>query len=371
MYEAPKKGFLEGCRPVIGLDAYFLKGPFGGQLMAAIARDGNNQMFPLAIVVVESECRIVGHGFFVILMDVLGGTDGRQWTFISDRQKELVETFQDLVPSVDHRFCVRHLYANFKLRFKDKALKDLMWGAACSYVEEGFINHMNQIKEISNDAYQWLMNIPTQRWCIPCVHATCSILTEYATMEEHVNEYFHVAKYKQTYEAIIHPIPDPKYWIETIEDRDEMIMPPLYRRQPGRPKKARKKSPDEVNNGGNITRRCTVIACSNCGETTHNKKTCKKPPQDKQVYKNQTLDAARSTLEPFTQSSTLTSDNINTVRGTGRDRGMTMQLNRGRGRGRPRGRGRSNGPLTGYGNWNGIEMSNMNYFVPVVQDTTA
>ncbi|KAL0300178.1 UNVERIFIED_CONTAM: hypothetical protein Scaly_2568600 [Sesamum calycinum] len=55
-----------------------------------------------------------------------------------------------------------------------------------------------------------------------------------------------------------------------------------------------------------------------------------------------TPNASRSTLEPFTQSSTLTSDNINTCRGRGRGRGMAIQLNR------DRGRGRTNGPLTGY-----------------------
>ncbi|KAK4406519.1 hypothetical protein Sango_0658400 [Sesamum angolense] len=48
-------GFIRGCRPIIGLDACFLKGPFGGQLMAAIGKDGNNQMFPLVVAVVECE----------------------------------------------------------------------------------------------------------------------------------------------------------------------------------------------------------------------------------------------------------------------------------------------------------------------------
>jgi hypothetical protein len=33
---AMKKGFLEGCRPVIGLDGCFLKGPYKGILLAAI-----------------------------------------------------------------------------------------------------------------------------------------------------------------------------------------------------------------------------------------------------------------------------------------------------------------------------------------------
>ncbi|GKV17152.1 hypothetical protein SLEP1_g27688 [Rubroshorea leprosula] len=42
--EICKKGFLLGCRPVIGVDACFLKGMFKGTLLAAVARDGNNPM---------------------------------------------------------------------------------------------------------------------------------------------------------------------------------------------------------------------------------------------------------------------------------------------------------------------------------------
>ncbi|KAL3510972.1 hypothetical protein ACH5RR_030373 [Cinchona calisaya] len=53
---------------------------------------------------------------------------------MSDRQKGLVETFEDLFPGVEHRFCVRHLYANFKLRFKDKALRDILWAAARAHL---------------------------------------------------------------------------------------------------------------------------------------------------------------------------------------------------------------------------------------------
>jgi hypothetical protein len=52
-----KKWFLEGCRPVIGLDGCFLKGPYKGILLVAIGRDANNNMYPIAIVIVESETK--------------------------------------------------------------------------------------------------------------------------------------------------------------------------------------------------------------------------------------------------------------------------------------------------------------------------
>jgi hypothetical protein len=35
------------------------------------------------------------------------------------------------MPGLEHRFCVRHLHANFKSKgYKSKAFKDALWGAA-------------------------------------------------------------------------------------------------------------------------------------------------------------------------------------------------------------------------------------------------
>jgi hypothetical protein len=36
---AMKRGFIVGCRPIIGLDGCFLKGPFKGQLLSATSRE--------------------------------------------------------------------------------------------------------------------------------------------------------------------------------------------------------------------------------------------------------------------------------------------------------------------------------------------
>ena len=37
---------------------------------------------------------------------------------------------EELLPGVDQRFCVRHLYNNFRKKFPGKKLKDIMWRAA-------------------------------------------------------------------------------------------------------------------------------------------------------------------------------------------------------------------------------------------------
>ncbi|KAF2300247.1 hypothetical protein GH714_010996 [Hevea brasiliensis] len=53
-----------------------------------------------------------------------------QWAFMSDRQKGLVNVIEEMFPNSEHRLCVRHVYTNFKGRFKGKELKDLVWNAA-------------------------------------------------------------------------------------------------------------------------------------------------------------------------------------------------------------------------------------------------
>ncbi|MBA0874492.1 hypothetical protein Goshw_017475 [Gossypium schwendimanii] len=55
-FEALTRGWKEGCRPILGLDGFFLKGLFKGELLAAVERDGNNQMYPIAWAIVEGEC---------------------------------------------------------------------------------------------------------------------------------------------------------------------------------------------------------------------------------------------------------------------------------------------------------------------------
>ena len=54
-YNAQKVGFLGGCKPFVGLDGCHLKGRFGGQLLSATAKDGNENIFPMAMAVVEQE----------------------------------------------------------------------------------------------------------------------------------------------------------------------------------------------------------------------------------------------------------------------------------------------------------------------------
>nr|KJB65227.1 hypothetical protein B456_010G085000 [Gossypium raimondii] len=55
-FDTLKRGWKVRCRPLIGLDDCFLKSPFKSEFLAAVGRDVNNQMFPVAWAMVEVEC---------------------------------------------------------------------------------------------------------------------------------------------------------------------------------------------------------------------------------------------------------------------------------------------------------------------------
>ena len=85
--EACKSAFATNYRPLIGLDDYFLKGEYGGQLLSIVGKDGNNQMFPIAYAVVEYENYLSWKWFVDLLIADLDGIQEGCWVFIYDQQK--------------------------------------------------------------------------------------------------------------------------------------------------------------------------------------------------------------------------------------------------------------------------------------------
>jgi hypothetical protein len=69
-----------------------------------------------------------------------------------------------LLPEVEQRFCVRHLYNNFRKRFPGKKLKELMWRAAKATYKNAWEKEMKEIKAISDEAFQYLCEIDPRHW---------------------------------------------------------------------------------------------------------------------------------------------------------------------------------------------------------------
>ncbi|KAL9661622.1 hypothetical protein QQ045_026446 [Rhodiola kirilowii] len=162
--DACKRGFLAGCRPIISLDACHLKGAYTGRIHAAVGRDGNDNMFPIAYAICEAESKDTWHWFIQNLLIDIGNARENGWCFISDQQKGLQEALKELCPHSAHRFCVRHLYANFRKVFKGKQLKDAMWACSRASTVAQFQKAMNYLKELDSAAYTHLLKLDPSYW---------------------------------------------------------------------------------------------------------------------------------------------------------------------------------------------------------------
>ncbi|KAE8735657.1 hypothetical protein F3Y22_tig00000340pilonHSYRG01097 [Hibiscus syriacus] len=163
--QACKKGF-KGCRPIISIDGCHLKGYYGGTLLAAVGIDGNDSIYPIAYAVVESENESSWTWFLLLLATDLEIETSHNITFMSDKQKGLVEAMMHVLPNAEHRTCVRHLYSNFKnnAQFKGKNLKDALWKATRATYKKEFEDAMDELKALSKPAFDWLNAKDPAQW---------------------------------------------------------------------------------------------------------------------------------------------------------------------------------------------------------------
>ncbi|KAG8387140.1 hypothetical protein BUALT_Bualt03G0222300 [Buddleja alternifolia] len=85
-----------------------------------------------AYAIVSSETRQNWEWFLTLLKEDLNMVRDDAYTFISDKQKGLIPAFQNVLPGVDNRYCVRHSSGNMKTSggFKCLAYKHALWNAA-------------------------------------------------------------------------------------------------------------------------------------------------------------------------------------------------------------------------------------------------
>ncbi|KAF3619249.1 hypothetical protein FXO38_33009 [Capsicum annuum] len=136
------------------------------QLLVVVSLDGNNNIFPIDYTIVEKECNNTWQWFLNYLTIDIEIQEQCLWTFISDKQKGLLEAFEEVLPNVSHRFCARHLQNNFKAAgFPDHALKRAFWKAARAITVEAFNIHMVEICELDIKTYEWLLSkLPSSRY---------------------------------------------------------------------------------------------------------------------------------------------------------------------------------------------------------------
>ncbi|XP_076913681.1 uncharacterized protein LOC143597170 [Bidens hawaiensis] len=157
-------GFKLIGRELLGLDGCFMKIKYPGQILTAVGTDGNNCLYSVAFAIVEAECIDSWKWFLDLLGDDLDLPHDANFTFISDRQKGLIQEVESVFPRAEHRFCCRHIHENLKQTWRGDLYKGLFYRAASATSVPYFNMAMEEIKKTNLDIFLWLSEIPTARW---------------------------------------------------------------------------------------------------------------------------------------------------------------------------------------------------------------
>ncbi|KAM0869263.1 hypothetical protein ACQ4PT_040790 [Festuca glaucescens] len=106
---------------------------------------------------------------------------------------------------------------------------------------------------------------------IPCHHAISCCRKDNINYENLVHSCYTVETYKRAYAYTLAPLRGRVFWEKMNATR---VHPPLYTKVMGRPKRCRRKAPEEKVKKGvtYFTKARTIIHCSICGKSGHNKK---------------------------------------------------------------------------------------------------
>ncbi|XP_008241206.1 PREDICTED: uncharacterized protein LOC103339651 [Prunus mume] len=175
---ATKKGFIDGLRPVVGLDDCHIKRQHPGQLLSAVGVDPNNGMYPIAYVVAKAENYATWTWFLELLAVDLGIENSNGYVFITDRQKSLIDTVGDMFPNSEHRHCPKHLHANFiPAGHRGLVLKQHMEAAARNTTIPWFQAEMKKLQDLLGPTFEWLSRLDPIQWCRSHfrTHSKCDI----------------------------------------------------------------------------------------------------------------------------------------------------------------------------------------------------
>ena len=114
----------------------------------------------IAWAIVESEN---GNSLFMHLLAALPILSERPTTFMSDRDKGLMDAEALLPPCICRAYCCFHLKENFTTKFS-RTLADIFWQIARSPTIYLYNYHMDTLHQLNPTAAVYLHNIPSQFW---------------------------------------------------------------------------------------------------------------------------------------------------------------------------------------------------------------
>ncbi|KAI5401119.1 hypothetical protein KIW84_065818 [Lathyrus oleraceus] len=265
-----KKGFTTSCRSFIGVDGCHLKTKYGGTLLIVVGRGPNEQYYLIAFGVCETEIKESCRWFLTLILedisqekrcDVLMSSVSEAFNniILVARDKPILTMcawinylmnmnviLREKVDRWNHRIRPR---PRFRL---DKEVEhvgnwipncsgDTLWQVKHAHTRNSFI--VDTSKKICTCNFWELVRIP-------CRHAVVALGFRNQFPKDFVYDYYSKDTYEKCYGYNISPINGLDMWPEV--DMEKML-PPSYKRGPGRPKKLRRREPDEDPNKSSLS----------------------------------------------------------------------------------------------------------------------
>ena len=76
----------------------------------------------------------------------------------------LQQAVRIVLPEAEHRFCARHIYANWGKKYTGAVMRELFWDCAWSTFEERFNDHLLLMKNQNEEAAKALVSYPVKAW---------------------------------------------------------------------------------------------------------------------------------------------------------------------------------------------------------------
>ncbi|XP_060216896.1 uncharacterized protein LOC132644326 [Lycium barbarum] len=144
------------------VDATFLKSKYRDVLMIAIAKDGNNSIFPLAFGIADSENNESYKWFFKHLKFSFGTRENL--SILSDRHPAIANAINQVYLDCQHGICIYHIPKNLQKYFPSEAILALFYNAATTYKRADLESYMTRIQEIDPQATEYIEEEPPERW---------------------------------------------------------------------------------------------------------------------------------------------------------------------------------------------------------------
>ncbi|XP_022159005.1 uncharacterized protein LOC111025451 [Momordica charantia] len=148
--------------------------------------DANDQIFPLAFCVVDSENDTSWVWFFEHLKPCIGVR--QNLVIVSNRHKSIVKSVEKVFTTAFHCICAYHLFKNLKLKYKEKISDKLFFRCAKAYNIEDFEHNMRLLDSTVRGLREELSGIGFSKWS--CAYSRSS---RYNFMTTNISESLNAA----------------------------------------------------------------------------------------------------------------------------------------------------------------------------------